>query len=332
MAAPARPLLADDEVTTVPESFAGLVEALRAAAEPTRLRLLAILAHGELTVTELTQLLSQSQPRISRHLRLLGDAGLLERVPEGAWVFYRLRDHALVQAILTLLPADDPLLAADRVRLHDVHRAREAAAEAYFEAHAHEWGQIRSLYVAEAEVERALLAAVGDGVEIGDLLDIGTGTGRILELLAPRASRAVGIDRSPAMLGAARPAFADPRLRHVQLRQGDMYRLPVADASVDLAVLHQVLHYADDPAAAIREVARVLRPGGRVLVVDFAPHALEYLRAEHAHRRLGFATDEVRLWCAGAGLRLREAARLAGDPLTVVVWEATRPADRVHPS
>ncbi|MCU0626182.1 MAG: metalloregulator ArsR/SmtB family transcription factor, partial [Gemmatimonadaceae bacterium] len=308
----------------------GLLEALRAAAEPTRLRLLAILAHGELTVTELTQLLGQSQPRISRHLRLLGDAGLLERVPEGAWVFYRLREHALVPAVLSLLPADDPLLVTDRARLLDVQRARQAVAESYFEAHAHEWDRIRSLYVSEAEVEQAILAAIGQSAQIGDLLDIGTGTGRILELLAPRASRAVGIDRSPAMLGAARPAFADPALRHVQLRQGDMYRLPIADASVDLAVLHQVLHYADDPATALREVARVLRPGGRVLVVDFAPHTLEFLRTEHAHRRLGFATDEVRVWCAAAGLQLREAARLAGDPLTVVLWEASRPVDRVQ--
>lgn len=324
MAAPARPLLVPEESET-PESFTGLLEALRAAAEPTRLRLLALLSHGELTVSELTQLMGQSQPRVSRHLKLLGDAGLLERVPEGAWVFYRLRDHALVEAILSLLPGDDPLLAADRARLADVQRAREATAEAYFEAHAHEWGTIRSLYVAEAEVERALLDVVGADAQIGDLLDIGTGTGRILELLAPRATRAVGIDRSPAMLGAARPAFAEPRLRHVQLRQGDLYRLPVADASVDLAVIHQVLHYVDDPAAAFREVARVLRPGGRLVLVDFAPHTLEFLRAEHAHRRLGFATDDIRLWATAAGLQVREARRLAGDPLTVVLWEAVRP-------
>ncbi len=329
MAAPARPLLVDEDSET-PESFTGLLEALRAAAEPTRLRLLALLSHGELTVSELTQLMGQSQPRVSRHLKLLGDAGLLERVPEGAWVFYRLRDHALVQAILSLLPGDDPLLAADRARLADVQRAREAAAEAYFEAHAHEWGTIRSLYVAEAEVERALLDVVGERAEIGDLLDIGTGTGRILELLAPRATRAVGIDRSPAMLGAARPAFAEPELRHVQLRQGDLYRLPVADASVDLAVMHQVLHYVDDPAAALREVARVLRPGGRLVLVDFAPHAVEFLRAEHAHRRLGFATDDIRLWATAAGLTVREARRLAGEPLTVVVWEAVRPLARAR--
>lgn len=328
MSSPARPLLVPDEPVS-PGSFDALVDALRAAAEPTRLRLLAILAAGELTVSELTQLLGQSQPRISRHLKLLGDAGLLERVPEGAWVFYRLRDHALARALLDLLPADDPLLAADRDRLRHVQLARQAAAEAYFEAHAHQWGAIRSLYVPEADVERALVDAVGDG-EIGDLLDIGTGTGRILELLAPRATRAIGIDRSPAMLGAARPAFAEPALRHVQLRQGDMYRLPLPDASVDLAVLHQVLHYADDPAAALREAARVLRPGGRLLVADFAPHALEFLRTEHAHRRLGFATDEVRQWCDGAGLALREVARLAGDPLTVVLWEARRPSSRVH--
>ncbi len=308
-----------------PPRLPALLDMLRAAGEPSRLRVLALLADGERTVSELTRALGQSQPRVSRHLRILDDAGLLDRVPEGSWVFYRLRDHRVVQAVLGLLPPDDPVLAADRARIHEIDLERAAAAERYFQAHAAEWDSIRSLYVSEQEIERLLLEAVGDR-PIGDLLDVGTGTGRILALLAPLADRAVGIDRSAAMLAAARPAFAGPAFRHVQLRQGDMVRLPLPAGSVDLAVFHQVLHFADEPARALREAARVLRPDGRVVIVDFAPHTLEFLRDQHAHRRLGIATADLAAWAASAGLAVREVARRAGDPLTVVLWELRRSA------
>lgn len=320
------PLLrqADPEADASTASYRALLDALRAAAEPTRLRLLGILAQCELTVTEITQVLGQSQPRVSRHLRLLCEAGLLDRVPEGSWVFYRLADDRIARTFIDLLGTDDPTLSNDRDRLAAVQRARQQVADSYFEAHAHEWNDIRSLHVPEEEVEQALLALLGDE-PVGDLLDIGTGTGRILTLLAARATRAVGVDRSHEMLAFARAALASPEFRHVQLRHGDMYRLALPPRSMDLVVLHQVLHFADDPVAVMREVARVLRPGGRLLLVDFAPHGEESLRAQHAHRRLGFASDDVAHWCAAAGLQAREAVRLRGVPLTVVIWDCSFP-------
>ena len=307
---------------TTPASYRDFLEALRAAAEPTRLRLLGILARCELTVTEITQVLGQSQPRVSRHLRLLCDAGLLDRVPEGSWVLYRLADNRIASTFVEMLGDDDPTLADDRARLATVQRARQDIADTYFERHAHEWNDIRSLHVPEETVERALQQLLGDR-PVGDLLDIGTGTGRILSLLAPRASRAVGIDRSHEMLAFARAALAGAEYRHVQLRHGDMYHLALPPRSIDLVVLHQVLHFADDPIAVLREVVRVLRPGGRLLLVDFAPHAEESLRYQHAHRRLGFSSDDIAHWSDAAGLRAREAVRLNGTPLTVVIWDCS---------
>jgi ubiquinone/menaquinone biosynthesis C-methylase UbiE/DNA-binding transcriptional ArsR family regulator len=309
---------------TVDASYEALLDALRAAAEPTRLRLLGILAQCELTVTEITQVVGQSQPRVSRHLRLLCEAGLLDRVPEGSWVFYRLADDRIARTFVGLLGNADPTLAADRERLASVQRTRQETADRYFEEHAHEWNDIRSLHVPEEDVERELLRLIG-AASVGDLLDIGTGTGRMLELLAPRASRGVGVDRSHEMLAVARASLAGADYRHVQLRHGDMYHLAVPSHSMDLVVLHQVLHFADDPAAVLREVARVLRPGGRLLLVDFAPHAEETLRDQHAHRRLGFSSEDIGHWCAGAGLHATEAARLRGTPLTVVIWDCSLP-------
>jgi ubiquinone/menaquinone biosynthesis C-methylase UbiE/DNA-binding transcriptional ArsR family regulator len=317
-----RPLGSDSDPT--PMNYRAFLDALRAAAEPTRLRLLAILAQCELTVTEITNVLGQSQPRVSRHLRVLCDAGLIDRVPEGSWVFYRLADDRVARTFVDLLGSADPALADDRERLAAVQRARQAAADEYFERHAHHWNDIRSLHVAEEEVERALQALVGRE-PVGDLLDIGTGTGRILTLLAPLATRAVGIDRSHEMLAFARAALAAPEYRHVQLRHGDMYHLAVPARSVDLIVLHQVLHFADDPVAVLREIVRVLRPGGRLLLIDFAPHREESLREQHAHRRLGFSTEDVAHWCDLAGLQVREARRLQGSPLTVVIWDCSLP-------
>jgi ubiquinone/menaquinone biosynthesis C-methylase UbiE len=306
-----------------------LLTALRAAGEPTRLRLLALCAHMDLTVSQLTQILGQSQPRVSRHLKLLLEAGLLERLREGSWSFYRLavrgQGAQLARTLVDAIPADDPTLNLDLERLQTIRRAREKLAAEYFQQNAAEWDEIRSLYVEEDQVEGRLLELLAER-EVEDLLDIGTGTGRMLEILGERARRAVGIDLSHEMLTVARSNLERARLRNCLVRHGDMYRLPVANASFDAVTAHQVLHYAEDPPAVIAEAARVLRPEGRLFVVDFAKHELDDLRDEHAHRWLGFRDDEVSGWCRKAGLRPRPPVFLPGEPLTVVIWTAVRPA------
>jgi len=277
-------------------SFETIVAALAAAGETTRLRLIALLSEVELTVSELVTILGQSQPRISRHLKLLVEAGLIERHREGAWAFFRVPHGkgvaSLTQAILARLMPNDPVLQADYGRLQEVRQARAEQATRYFAVQAANWDEVRTMHVAEERVEAAIREAVGSA-DIHALLDLGTGTGRMLELLAPAAEHAVGIDQSPQMLALARARIERCGLRNIQLRQGDLYALPVERNGYDLVVLHQVLHYLDDPARALREAAHALRPGGRLLVVDFAPHNEETLRQAHAHRRLGFAHEEI---------------------------------------
>src|SRR6516164_2812911 len=289
-----------------------LLAALRAVAEPTRLRLVVLCARGELTVTELTQILGQSQPRVSRHLKLLCAAGLLDRFREGSWVFYRLSRSsplgALAQQLVAACGDADPAIALDLQRLAAIKRQRADLASAYFRENAAQWHRIRSLYIDEREVEAALVEIIA-AADPRDLLDIGTGTGRMLEMLA-----------------VARVNLERAGLENGLVRLGDMYQLALPDASFDAVVIHQVLHYADRPAAVIAEAARVLRPGGILVLVDFAPHSLEFLRDEHAHRRLGFADSEVAEWCGAAGLDPAPAHHLAGDPLTVVIWTAQRHA------
>src|ERR1700693_853771 len=315
-----------------PETGAAMSEvlaALRAVAETTRLRLLVLCARGELTVSELAQILGQSQPRASRHLKLLCEAGLLDRFREGSWVFYRLSSGSAASALSRHLVAAcgkaDETFALDLQRLSAIKRQRAESAAAYFRENAAQWHRIRSLYVDEAEVEAALsekIAAVGPQ----DLLDIGTGTGRMIEVLGPRVVHALGIDQSREMLAVARVNLERAGLANSIVPLGDMYQMPLADASFDAIVIHQVLHYADRPAAAIAEAARVLRPNGVLILVDFAPPAREFLRDEHAHRRLGFSDAEVAEWCRTAGLDPASPRHLPGDPLTVVIWTAHRQA------
>jgi ubiquinone/menaquinone biosynthesis C-methylase UbiE len=309
-------------------SLEDLLDGLRAAAEPTRLRLLALCAQGELTVSELVQILGQSQPRVSRHLKLLCDAGLLDRLPEGSWVFYRLaegsRANGLVRQLADMLPGEDAQLVRDRDGLAAVRALRAQRAAAYFDANAASWDRIRSLHVPDREVERHLLALVPTRAEY-DLLDIGTGTGRILEVLGARGAKGVGIDQSHEMLRVARANLARAGLANVHVRQGDMYRLAWDAPEFDLVTIHQVLHFADEPAAAIAQAARVLRPSGRLVVVDFAPHALDTLRTQHAHRRLGFADSDMRAWMVAAKLQPLAPVALPGEPLTVCLWAADKP-------
>ena len=266
-------------------SFAPAVAALEAAGEGTRLRLLALLAEAELTVSELVTILGQSQPRVSRHLKLLVEAGMVERHREGAWAFFSAGERGaasgLARDILGRLDPHDALLGADRSRLGEVRAARVASAELYFATQAPDWDRIRALHVAEEKVETAILETIGPG-PFRAVLDLGTGTGRMVELLAPLSDRAVGIDASHAMLNLARARVARAGLRNVQLRQGDLYALPVERDGYDLVVIHQVLHYLDDPARALREAARVLRPGGRLLVVPISPHTADESSASRA--------------------------------------------------
>jgi ArsR family transcriptional regulator len=309
-----------------------LLAGLRAAAEPTRLRILALLAEGELSVSEIVQVLGQSQPRVSRHLKLLADGGLIERLPEGQWVFYRLaeappseREAGIGRLLAALVPGGDARIALDAARLAAVKAARAEAAASYFAANAKSWDKIRALYVDDREVEAALLRLV-EGERIESLLDVGTGTGRVLECLAGRIARGVGVDSSRDMLAVARARLAAAGHSHCHVRQADMYALPMLDGTFDAVTLHLVLHYADRPAAAIAEAARVLKPGGRLIVVDFAPHNVESLREQHAHRRLGFADSEIAEWFAASGLAAPRAVSLKGDPLTVKLWAAERRA------
>ncbi len=312
---------------------------LRAAGDPTRLRLLLLLRQAELTVSELIEIVGQSQPRVSRHLKLLGEAGLLERFKEGSWVFYRAADRGAGAELGSTLAAlaDPAALERDCARLAQVRETRAAAAADYFKANAAEWERIRALHAPEKDVEAAILRQLA-GRKIDNLLDAGTGTGRMLELLAPGARRAVGVDVSPEMLAIARDRLLRENIPHAQVRLADTYRLPFATGDAghgfDVVLFHQVLHYLDDPGQAVAEAARVMTPGGSLLIADFAPHALEFLREEYAHRRLGFSDREVEGWFAAAGLKPGARETIAppkkedagGEKLTVKLWLATAKA------
>jgi len=305
-----------------------LLVGLRAAGEHTRLRILALCARGELSVTELTQILGQSQPRVSRHLKLMVEAGLLERLPEGAQVYFRVSDRAdiakLAHALVALIPDSDASLNRDLSRLQQVRDTRKQKAQEYFQQVAKSWDTVRSMHVPQQQLEEALLEVVGPE-PVGELLDIGTGTGRMLEILAHRVTRGVGVDLSSGMLAVARTNIERAGLSNVYVRQGDMYQLPIEDASIDLAILHLVLHYSDDPAEVIREASRVLRPDGRLIVVDFAVHTEEYLRSEFKHHRLGFSDEEIRQCFDAAGISAQtETRQLIGEPITIKIWQAQK--------
>ena len=311
-----------------------LLNGLRAAAEPSRLRLLAICSHGEWTVSELVQVMAQSQPRISRHLKLLAEAGLLERFREGGWVFYRRAQSGdaarIARSLCRLLPEGDPMLALDRQRLAAIRATRRRQAERFFDERAAVWDSETDVAVEAGAVEQELLRIFGTE-RCHSLVDVGTGTGRILQVLAGQIGSGLGIDLSHDMLRVARANLDRREARNCQVRFGDMYQLPLADAAVQAVTLHQVLHFADDPQAALAEAARVLMPGGRLVVVDLAQHDLEWLRTEKGHRRLGFAPVEVAVWFAELGLDPAPVTRLEGEGADVCIWlarKAVRDDDR----
>ncbi len=303
------------------------LHALRAVAEPSRLRIVAAMLRGELTVSELTQVLEQSQPRVSRHLKVLCDAGVVDRHQEGSWVFYRLSSHPVVKASAELIPRDDHQLRSDAARLEVLRRSHRETAERYFHDNAEKWERIRSKYVPETLIEARLLEQAG-GRRYRLHLDLGTGTGRMLRLFAGMTRRAVGIDNSRKMLAVARTHLAGEQFLHCQARLGDISSLTFEDLVADLVTLHNVLHYLEDPVRVLREVARVLAPGGLVLVVDYASHHNEQLRREFAHRRLGFDAAEVNDYLGQAGLQPRAvvspetSAEDGAELLKVLIWAA----------
>ena len=313
--------------------MAQAAETFQALSDPSRLRIVQLLRRMELSVGELAQVLGQSQPRVSRHVKILIDAGLAERRKEGSWVFLNLGVPARVEPLFALLDrwaeqdGESPWTKADEARLSAVRADRAASAQRYFASHARDWDDLRSLHIAESEVEAAIGRALGDR-PIGRLVDVGTGTGRMLELFGAGADSALGVDRSPEMLRLARVKLVEAGLS-ADLRQADMYALPLPSGSAETVIIHQVLHYAQQPGAAVAEAARLLVPGGRLLIVDFAPHEREELRARDAHQRLGFADETMLRYLDAAGLQGRAVEHLQGGELTVTLWIGEQPGQRL---
>lgn len=320
---------------TNPVSSGELVELLKAVGESTRLRLITLIAQGEYNVKDLTQILGQSQPRLSRHLKLLAEAGLIERYQEGSSVFFRMAENgnaaAIATQLLTVLNPADMQTTRDFARADALKREKSDAAQTYFQAHADAWNEIRALHAPEAEVEAAMLAALGDE-RIGLLVDLGTGTGRILELFSQFSERAIGYDANRGMLAHARARLAASGVRNAQVRLGDIFTLALEDGVADAVILHQVLHFLDEPAKAVAGAARLLKPGGRLMIVDFAAHAIETLREHYQHRRLGFERIAVEGWLTRSGLRMTHYEAIAphagaAEKLTVSLWLASKPAE-----
>ena len=309
------------------------IDVLRAVGEPTRFRMLALLSKSDLNVTDLIEILGQSQPRISRHLKLLAETGLLERYQEGAWAYFRAVGDGpgalIINDLLARIDLNDQQIQRDSERLDAVRRKRAARAEKYFSSNAENWDRLRKIHIDEARVEEAMADMVGNS-PVQNLLDMGTGTGRLLELFSGLYTKAMGIDSSRDMLAVARSTIDRANLTNTQIRQADITMLPVNANSFDLVTIHQVLHYLYDPSEAINEAAKAMTPGGRLLVVDFAPHTREDVRTEQAHVRLGFSHDQMRVWFEDAGLELVEIRDLgpsdmgttSGELLTVTLWLA----------
>lgn len=316
-------------------SFVQNLNLLRAAGDETRLRMLLLLSAGELTVKELTRILAQSQPRVSRHLKILADAGLVTRYQEGAWVFYRLKRQidgfdGLLADLRAIDPTDDPTLARDADQLAQLRAERASQAAAYFRQNADEWEELRKLHLPEADIEQAMRMIVGPK-PVERFVDLGTGTGQMLILFEDLYAEGIGFDLSREMLAIARSRLEATGVAKAQARYGNLHDMPMLPGAADLVCLHQVLHFLSDPDDAVARAARLLAPGGRMLIVDFAPHQLEFLREAHAHRRLGFSQQDALSWSKLTGMSLIDRRKLAPDGadtdrLTVNLWLFEKPA------
>lgn len=304
-----------------------ILSALKAIGEPTRMRVMALCAQGDLTVSELVHILGQSQPRVSRHLKLLCEAGLLQRLREGSWVFHRLsvdpEKSQIVEKLVNVIPYEDEVILRDMQRLEEVKQDRAEKAASFFKMNAQRWEEIRALHADDKEVEHKLLDLL-KADQSQEFLDIGTGTGRLLEVFSPHIRQGWGVDLSPEMLAIARAKIEEDGLSNCAVRQGDMFQVPFSAESFDLVTIHQVLHYTDEPMTAISEAARVLRSGGKLALVDFAPHEEETLRTQYQHRRLGFDEEEISKICKDCGLNVTHVQHLPGTPLTVTIWVAEK--------
>ena len=300
-----------------------LVKILKALAEPSRLRLLVLCNQGEFSVSELVYILGQSQPRVSRHLKILCDAGLLQKIREGSWMLYQLTSETevavIAKEILNSIPKDDPIVALDHIRLSSVQAERSRSAANYFRFNAAQWDQLRRLHVEDQKVEK-IIDSLFKKEPISKFLDLGTGTGRMLELVGTHAGKVVGIDLSREMLVVARVNMEKTGLKNYSIRQGDMYQLKIPDDEYDVVCIHQVLHFAAEPNKAIAESTRVLQPGGRLIIVDFLAHKMLELREIFHHSRLGFSDGEIVHWFQRNGLKFTTPTHLPGGQLTVGIW------------
>ena len=303
-----------------------LLNIMRALADPTRLRIVLLIRRLELAVGEVVHILGQSQPRVSRHIRILDEARIAERRKEGSWVFLRpgpiLTSGNLEPLFASADKSEGRIVQRDLAKLDLVRGSRADMAADYFAAHAGEWDSLRSLHVAESEVEEAITRILHTG-PLGAVLDIGTGTGRMIELFAPEADRFVALDNNIEMLRLARAKLAAMNTissSKVEIMLGDFNALPLANDSFDTILFHQVLHYAQHPERVISEAARVLAPGGRLMIVDFAAHDHEELRTIHAHARLGFTDQAIEQAFAANAIYMAHQVVLDAGPLAVKIW------------
>ena len=311
-----------------------MVEVLKTVAETTRLRILFLLTKGDLTVSDLTEILEQSQPRVSRHLRLLTTARLIERHQEGAWAYFSLSSCTLrqeiLQTILHNIDGHDHAIERDKERLGEVKRRRSLAAAAYFSKNAQEWDQLRLLHAPDNRVEQTMLELVGT-TPFQSMLDIGTGTGSLLKLFAPLYTRGIGIDINRDMLAVARVNLDKAGILNAQVRLGAVAALPVEKETFNLVTIYQVLHFLSDPEIAISEARRVMRPGARLVIVDYAPHDLEFLAEQYAHVRMGFSDAQIEFWLTKTGLTLEKTLSFQPQQngntkgLTLKLWLARDP-------